>query len=99
MGRLRDMKPETALNACWGFGIACLMVGGLLLGLVLHPWAGPRQPDEFKRVDDAPLLTAQQAWEARATGYATFWIGNDYYVAEKVPKNYVDFSAWRNRME
>lgn len=92
------MSPETALNACWGFGIAAVIVGAMLAGLMALPQEIP-QRDEFERVDDAPLLTAQQAWEARSTGYATFWIGSDYYVAEKVPKNYVDFSAWRTRME
>ena len=92
------MLPETALNASWCFGIAVVIVGVILAGLMALPQEIP-QHDEFKRVDDASLLTAQQAWEARSIGYAMFWVGSDYYVAEKVPKNYVDFSVWRTRME
>lgn len=83
---------------CWAFGIAAIMICVVFMLLLLHQHPIDEH-DGFRRVDDAPLLTARQAWEARATGYATFWIGSEYYVAEEVPKNYVDFSAWRTRME
>ena len=54
--RISAMSSETALNACWGFGIAAAIVGAILAGLMALPQEIP-QRDEFERVDDAPLLT------------------------------------------
>lgn len=55
--------------------------------------------EEVLHVNDRPLLeTVEQVYEARTTKYSHFRIGNEYYVVENLPKEYIDYSSWRVRM-
>lgn len=79
------------------FLLGLVLVLGITM-LVSRPSA-TQDKEEVLRVNDRPLLeTVEQVYEARTTKYSHFRIGNEYYVVENLPKEYIDYSSWRVRM-
>lgn len=46
------------------------------------------QPAEWPDISDRPLLTAEQAAEARETGSAAFWCAGKHYIVAGMPVEY-----------
>lgn len=80
-------------------GLLGYIVGMLLAAMVVTaPKAPAHEAIEF-RVYDRPLLeTVQAVYKARRTGVAEFNFNGVHYVVTNIPKEYVEYSSWWNRM-
>ena len=80
-----------------------LFLLGLLLVLCITMLASrpsaTQDKEEVLVANDRPLLeTVEQVYEARTSRYCHFNIGDEYFVVENLPKEYIDYSSWRVRM-
>lgn len=94
------MERQKLIQITWVLFLTLLAVvlSFVLCCVISQPSATQHKKEEL-RVKDRPVLeTVEQVYQARTTGYSTFRIGNEYYIVENLPKEYVDYSSWWVRM-
>lgn len=67
-----------------------LIVGASVLLIAQSQPAGyAPHPAEWPEISDRPLLTAEQAAEARETGGTAFWCAGKHYIVAGMPAEYL----------
>lgn len=82
--RYRDVAVVAALY------LALIVGASVLLVVQSQPAGYEPQPAEWPEIGDRPLLTAEQAAEARATGSVAFWCAGKSYVVAGMPVEYIE---------
>ena len=88
------------LACALGFVAAMGVISAALI-IALEPSADKPEDTAFAQSpNDRPVLeTVDQVWQARATDVSTFWFDGIHYTVTGLPEEYVDYSAWRCRLE
>lgn len=67
-----------------------LIFGVALLVARSQPAGYEPAPAEWPEIGDRPLLTAEQAAEARETGAAAFVCAGEHWIVEGIPDEYIE---------
>ena len=84
MSKYRNLVIMAALY------LALIVGASVLLALQSQPAGYAPHPADWPDISDRPLLTAEQAAEARETGAAAFDAAGEHWIVEGIPDEYIE---------